>query len=214
MHPLFEKFTRAVNARDLPVQALVRKVARNATALARATVVLRHLDHVGTRARVFGAVHVRSRGVIAAGDDLALGGRFGAVVLSCVEGATLMMGDRVTINYGSFIGAATEVVIDDDVMVGPYCVIADSEGTVARRYDNPVFIGANVWLAARVVVRPGAHIGAGAVIAAGSVVEGTIPPNAVASGCPARVLRIHRGFGDDRDGTDDDHSSVAKLPRR
>jgi acetyltransferase-like isoleucine patch superfamily enzyme len=38
-------------------------------------------------------------------------------------------------------------------------------------------------------VLPGARIGAGAVIAAGSVVAGDIPPGKVAGGIPARILR-------------------------
>lgn len=214
MHPLVHKLERALAARDLPATALVRKVARNATALARAAVVLRRLDHVGARARGFGAIHVMNGGVVAAGDDLTYGGRFGAVVFNCGEGATLMLGDRVTINYGSYLGAACELVIDDDVMIGPYCVIADSDGPAPLDRGKPIFIGANVWLAARVVVRPGAHIGAGSVISAGSVVEGDIPPNAVASGCPARVLRIHDGLGDRSGGIEDAGSSVAKIRRR
>jgi acetyltransferase-like isoleucine patch superfamily enzyme len=40
-----------------------------------------------------------------------------------------------------------------------------------------------------VTVLPGARIGAGAVIAAGSVVAGEIPAGAVAGGIPARVLK-------------------------
>lgn len=212
MHPLVDKLVRAARGRDATPGMLARKVARNATALARASVVLRRLDHVGSRARGFGPVHVTNDGVMAAGDDLTFGGRFGTVVLSCGDGATLMLGDRVTINYGTFVGAATEVIVDDDVMVGPYCVIADSDGPSPLAHGETIFIGANVWLAARVVVRPGAHIGAGAVISAGSVVEGTIPPNAVASGCPARVLRIHDGLGERRT-TSKPVGSVAKLRR-
>jgi acetyltransferase-like isoleucine patch superfamily enzyme len=83
-------------------------------------------------------------------------------------------------------------------MVGPYCVIADTEALLVD--DEPpraIEIGDDVWLAGRVTVRPGARIGAGAVIGAGSVVEGDIPAWAVVSGAPARVLRIRRG-GDGR----------------
>ena len=56
----------------------------------------------------------------------------------------------------------------------------------------PIEIGDDVWLAGRVMVRPGSRIGAGAVIGAGSVVDGEIPAGAIASGAPARVLRIRR----------------------
>ncbi|HVH43244.1 MAG TPA: acyltransferase [Labilithrix sp.] len=210
-----QKLGRALGANDRSPTVLVRKVARNATALVRATVVLRELDHVGARARGFGGAHVVNAGVIAAGDDLTFGGRFGVVGLASGAGATLMLGDRVTINYGSFLSAVREVVIDDDVMVGPYCIITDGDGPVATDDARPIYIGPNVWLAARVVVRPGARIGAGAVISAGSVVEGDIPANAVASGCPARVLRIHEGDhgrGDTESGKT--RSPVARIRRR
>ena len=41
-----------------------------------------------------------------------------------------------------------------------------------RRRAMPIEIGDDVWLAGRVMVRPGSRIGAGAVIGAGSVVDG------------------------------------------
>ncbi len=46
-----------------------------------------------------------------------------------------------------------------------------------------------MWLTSRVTVLPGASIGAGSVITAGSVVSGSIPPGVVAGGIPARVIR-------------------------
>jgi acetyltransferase-like isoleucine patch superfamily enzyme len=54
----------------------------------------------------------------------------------------------------------------------------------------PVTIGDNVWMGARVTVLPGVTIGENAVIGAGSVVTKDIPPNAIAVGNPAQVLRL------------------------
>ena len=56
-------------------------------------------------------------------------------------------------------------------------------------YNEPVIIGKNVWLASGVTVLPGVHIGDNAVIGAGSVVTKDIPPNVLAVGSPARILR-------------------------
>lgn len=56
-------------------------------------------------------------------------------------------------------------------------------------YNEPVTIGKNVWLASGVTVLPGIHIGDNAVIGAGSVVTKDIPPNVLAVGSPARILR-------------------------
>ena len=49
--------------------------------------------------------------------------------------------------------------------------------------EDDVLIGANA------VVIEGVHIGKGAVIAAGAVVINDVPDNAVAAGCPARIIK-------------------------
>jgi virginiamycin A acetyltransferase len=56
-------------------------------------------------------------------------------------------------------------------------------------------VGSDVWLGYRAVVMPGVSIGHGAVVAAGSVVVGDLPPYAIAGGNPARVLRVR--YADD-----------------
>jgi acetyltransferase-like isoleucine patch superfamily enzyme len=52
-------------------------------------------------------------------------------------------------------------------------------------------IGDYVWIGTGVRVLDGVHIGENSVIAAGAVVNRDIPPNVVAGGTPAKVLR-HR----------------------
>ena len=44
------------------------------------------------------------------------------------------------------------------------------------------------WIGLRSIILPGAHIGEGAIIQAGSVVMGSIPPCAIAAGNPAKVI--------------------------
>ena len=46
-----------------------------------------------------------------------------------------------------------------------------------------------VWLGSRVIILPGTHIGEGAIIQAGAVVHGEIPPYAIAGGNPAKVFK-------------------------
>ena len=46
-----------------------------------------------------------------------------------------------------------------------------------------------VWLGRRVTILPGTHIGEGAIIQAGAVVHGEIPPYAIAGGNPAKVFK-------------------------
>ena len=51
-------------------------------------------------------------------------------------------------------------------------------------------VGADVWVGAQAIVMPGVHVAIGAVLGAGSIVTRDIPPYAVVSGSPARVMRL------------------------
>ena len=51
-----------------------------------------------------------------------------------------------------------------------------------------IIIGNDVWIATRVTILSGVHIGDGAVICAGSVVSHNIPAGAIAGGVPASVI--------------------------
>lgn len=50
-------------------------------------------------------------------------------------------------------------------------------------------IGDFVWIGSRVTILPGTKIGDGAIIQAGAVVHGEIPPMAIAGGNPAKVFK-------------------------
>ena len=45
-----------------------------------------------------------------------------------------------------------------------------------------------VWLASRVTVLPGVHIGRGSVVASGAVVTKDVPPLAIVAGIPAKII--------------------------
>ena len=53
----------------------------------------------------------------------------------------------------------------------------------------PIRIGNNVFIGAYSIILPGALIGDRCVIGAGSVVAGSIPPNSVVAGVPAKVVK-------------------------
>ena len=174
--------------RDLPLGARLSKGQRYIAAAMLGPRRLQDCDHVGVRARVMGRPVIRNDGIITIGDDLVLNASHAACELAAGAGAELRIGHGVGVNFGVLITAARSITIGDRVSIGPYAVIADAEhpdGSDARA----IVIDDGAWLAGRVTVRPGAHIGAGSVITAGSVVEGEIPPGVVAGGTPARVLR-------------------------
>ena len=50
-------------------------------------------------------------------------------------------------------------------------------------------IGDDVWLGYGTIVLDGVHIGKGAVVGAGSVVNQDVPAGTIAAGVPARVIK-------------------------
>jgi len=110
----------------------------------------------------------------------------------------LHIGDRCVIGRGSHIVAHHSLTIGDDVFTGPYVYVtdqnhgyADPDMPIGRQMplNAAVQIGSGSWLGAGAVVLPGASIGRNVVVAAGSVVRGTVPDRCVVAGVPARVVR-------------------------
>jgi len=58
---------------------------------------------------------------------------------------------------------------------------------------QPVAIGKDVWIGARVLVLPGVAIGDAAIVGAGSVVTKDVPAGAIVAGNPARLIRYRTG---------------------
>jgi acetyltransferase-like isoleucine patch superfamily enzyme len=118
----------------------------------------------------------------------------------------LLVGARTIFGHHCTIGA------NESVQIGPNCLIAemvsirDSDHATAEKtlpyrdqghVTAPVVIGRNVWLGSKVVVIRGVTIGDNAVVGAGAVVTRDIPPDTLAVGVPARVVRHVRDEGDD-----------------
>jgi len=110
----------------------------------------------------------------------------------------LRVGSRCVIGRGSHIVAHHSILIGDDVYTGPYVYItdqnhayADPDVPIGRQWpvNTAVSIGSGTWLGAGAVILPGACVGRNVVVAAGSVVRGTIPDRCVVAGVPARVVR-------------------------
>lgn len=54
---------------------------------------------------------------------------------------------------------------------------------------QPITIGNDVWVGARAIILGGVTIGDGAIVAAGAVVVGDVPPFAIVGGVPARIIK-------------------------
>lgn len=124
----------------------------------------------------------------------------------------LVIGDRCVIGARSGLTAHSSIVVGDDVWFGQGVFVSDAshgyqdpDVPIGRQLGNhqPVAIGAGSWLGHGVIVLPGTTIGRNVVVAAGSVVRGVVPDNAVVGGSPARPLRrFEPGRGWVTDGGD------------
>lgn len=149
------------------------------------------VDVMGEGTKLYGAPFVDNQGRIEIGQGFHMSAVPIRSHLATGPGGVLRIGDRVRVAHGAAITAHSEVVIGDDVDVGPFVMILDADfhGTKDRsaaEVAKPIHIGRGVKLGAGVVVLRGATIGDGAVIAPHSVVARVIPPGAHFAGAPAR----------------------------
>lgn len=113
--------------------------------------------------------------------------------------SAFILGSRTIILQMAFINPTKPVVIGDDTGIGGHCLIF-THGAWLNQLDGypvnyePVTLGKSVWLPWRVFLMPGTTIGDGSVIGANSLVSGVIPPNSLAVGSPAKVIRSAPDF--------------------
>lgn len=111
--------------------------------------------------------------------------------------------EHVSIDDFSGIGRdsyiSNYVTIGKYVMMGPNCLIytANHEFKDCNKpmcfqkwqKPEPVVIGNDVWIGARVIILPGVTIGDGAIIGAGSVVTKDVMPYSIVGGNPAHLIK-------------------------
>jgi maltose O-acetyltransferase len=114
----------------------------------------------------------------------------------CDYGYQLHIGARTFANFGLVALDVARIDIGDDVQIGPGVQLLTPTHPLAAEPRRakweaaaPITIGDNVWLGGGVIVCPGVTIGANTVVGAGSVVTRDLPPDVLAVGTPARVLR-------------------------
>ncbi|NYI44488.1 maltose O-acetyltransferase [Nocardioides aromaticivorans] len=111
-------------------------------------------------------------------------------------GTQIRVGARTFANFGLVALDVAEIVIGDDVQIGPNVQLLTpihplEAGPRRDKWEaaKPITIGDNVWLGGGVIVCPGVTIGADTVVGAGSVVTKDLPAGVLALGNPARVVR-------------------------
>ena len=111
----------------------------------------------------------------------------------------ISIGARTHIGYGClFIGAiGCSISIGRDCDIAPEVIFMTGThelGGQKRRAGKdvayPIRIGDGTWIGSRAMILPGVEIGPGCIIAAGSVVNKSVPPNTLAAGVPATAKKL------------------------
>ena len=159
--------------------------------------------------RIFGMplIQRHRRSTIQLGDDLELRSwrssnplaPYHPVVLATREAdALIKIGNGCGLT-GTTVVAAERIEMGDRVLFGANTVVTDTDfhpldpqerlRDMLNGQHAPVMIEDDVFVGMNTIILKGVRIGLGSVIGAGSVVTTDIPPNVVAAGNPARVLR-------------------------
>ena len=108
----------------------------------------------------------------------------------------IAIGNDVYIAYGNWFSAGKNIVIEDEVIIGPYCIFASSNHTKFNgsfRHGipdkKPILVGHGSWIAGQCSILAGSKIGKGVLVAANSVVNGKIDNNMMCAGSPARSIK-------------------------
>ncbi len=170
------------------MQSLWRKIEAATTAHR-----LRGCTRVGARPVLRGIPVIRNEGELTIGDDLHLVSTPVQSHFYVTSGARLTIGHRVCIGAGAALSSLARVDIEDDVSLGDYVIVLDSDFHVAANKatdatPRPVRIGRRARLGHRVVVLPGSTVGADAVVRSGSVVSGRVAEGTIVEGNPARPV--------------------------
>jgi len=130
----------------------------------------------------------------------ALGVNHPVIIRTLRGNAILHIGSNVRMS-GTTICAAKQIVIGNRCVIGSNVTIADTDfhsldPLIRSSLDDasmasfkPVIIGEDVFIGGGTTILKGVNIGKGAVIGAGSVITSDIPPNSVAAGNPAKVIK-------------------------
>ena len=112
-----------------------------------------------------------------------------------IDGGAIVMNARAKLVFKKNSGAAVGLLVitgNHMSVVGKNLKqITDKtkdELDVYHEMDKDIIVEEDVWIAARVTLLSGAHLGRGCEIGSGSVVRGNIPPYAVVVGNPCKVV--------------------------
>ena len=157
---------------------------------------------VGRGLRIERIPYMRGPGKIIIGEKVYISGKIGiAFSRHGPERPLLKIGDNTFIGNECSFSLAKGITIGDHCLVASGVRIQDNDGhplngelrksrqPVAQENVKPVIIEDNAWIGVRATILKGVTVGENAVIGTGSVVTRDVPPNTVAAGDPAQVIK-------------------------
>ena len=133
-------------------------------------------------------------GEITIGDNTSI--NLGVCIMT--YGGNIDIGENCDINPYTIIYGHGGTIIGNNVLIAGHCMIIPSNHNFGRK-DIPIIQQGNnskgivieddVWIAHGCTILDGVIIGKGSIVAAGSVVNKSIPPYSIVGGVPANVLK-------------------------
>lgn len=150
---------------------------------------------LGKRARIAGkqTMH-RPFMPISIGDGVMLGHN---MFWQVSRSTPVTIGHRFSMNSGGLVVISSGLTIGDNVAIGEYVSIRDSEHNFDPDHgvrdqgfaEAPIVIEDNCWIGRGAYIGPGSHIRRGSIVAAHSVVRGNFPEASLIAGAPAVVKK-------------------------
>jgi acetyltransferase-like isoleucine patch superfamily enzyme len=153
-----------------------------------------------------GDFYVHPQGIVEPGATIGPGSRiwaFSHVLPGALVGAEcnicdhvfiendVSIGDRVTIKSG--VQLWDGITLEDDVFVGPNTAFTNDPYPRSKKHPEAysrTVVRRRASIGANATILPGVTIGPGAMIGAGAVVTHSVPPNAMVTGNPGRVVEF------------------------
>lgn len=122
----------------------------------------------------------------------------------CEYGVNIHVGKGCFINYNCTFLDVAPITLGDGVWLGANVTLATPnhpfiaeerlpadypDGRHDLEYSAPITIKDGCWICSSATICGGVTVGKNSIVAAGAVVTKDIPPNSIAAGVPARVIR-------------------------
>lgn len=108
----------------------------------------------------------------------------------------MTFGRDVFLSGGCWVLANAPVTLEDEVMLGPMCIVVAGNHTLANgsyRFGKPdrapIIIGRGSWVGGHCTITKGVILGKGVCVAAGAAVGKSFPDGAIIGGVPANLIR-------------------------